>query len=287
MNDKRVADIFESLLGACYRHGGNALALQFLRRAGFDEMIFENDTGVQSRLHIAALSVTDADRASVDVSALEEKLHYSFINKNWLLVALKHPSAHSNVLASQLKFLGDAITDLYVLDRWMMMEHPEKPLSPGDITDLRAAAVMGSSQAAFCLMVDIHKYLIHDSQSLQLHLREYSQRTLPQESISSGAVSFADLTAADAPDPLSAVLEAILGAIFFDSHGLEQVFQFLDRTFKPLFLNAFLDLSQPQLALAPVKQLGEVAARRWCTYLQREYDSSSATSFSASHWWFV
>eukprot|EP01122_Echinamoeba_exundans_P005028 TRINITY_DN1520_c0_g2_i1.p1 TRINITY_DN1520_c0_g2~~TRINITY_DN1520_c0_g2_i1.p1 ORF type:complete len:1474 (-),score=285.28 TRINITY_DN1520_c0_g2_i1:134-4306(-) len=267
INDKRVADIFEALLGACYRHGGSSEALKFLKCAGFEHMLVDVAAEMPQRL-AAAQPLIQPFLRQFDVKELEKKIGYTFKTKEWLLIAFMHPSCKGPILSSQLKFLGDSIIDMYTLDRWMMVETVKKPLSPGDITDLRAAAVMGTSECAFARMLGLHEHVVQQSKNLALHIREYSERSLPA---SDDGLHFSHFAAADPPDALSAVLEALLGAIYIDSGGnLSDVFAILDATFKPMFLQKYLDLNQPQLALAPVKQLSEMSARRWCTYVQRE-----------------
>jgi ribonuclease-3 len=84
----------------------------------------------------------------MDMSALEEKLGYTFKNKQMLADALYH-SSYANEHRSlgiqsneRLEFLGDAVLGLVSAD-FLYREHPDLP--EGDLTRIRAALVCEES----------------------------------------------------------------------------------------------------------------------------------------------
>lgn len=77
-----------------------------------------------------------------DFSAIEEKLAYSFVNKDALIRAFTHGSYTNEnkgcVSYERQEFLGDAFLDL-VISEYLYQKHPEK--NEGEMTVLRAKLV--------------------------------------------------------------------------------------------------------------------------------------------------
>lgn len=126
-----------------------------------------------------------------DFSELETILTYSFQNKELLLLALTHRSAHLRPGEShneRLEFLGDAVLGLAMSD--LLMQHfPEA--SEGDLSKTRASLVNAQVLTTKAVMISLGRWL----------------RLGGGEARSGGR---------EKPSILAAAYEAVLGAVYLD-----------------------------------------------------------------------
>ena len=103
-----------------------------------------------------------------DISALEERIGYSFKNKNILKEALTH-SSYANELKARkqeavcnerLEFLGDSVLSV-VVSEYLFEKFSSNP--EGDLTQRRALLVQSASLAAYSRSIGLgdHLYLGH------------------------------------------------------------------------------------------------------------------------------
>jgi ribonuclease-3 len=97
-----------------------------------------------------------------DLTPLEERVGYSFNNKDLLRQALVHRSylnEHPQFRLDhneRLEFLGDAVLELVVTDH--LYHHYELP--EGELTNLRAAIVRGEMLSAVALELNLEAFLL-------------------------------------------------------------------------------------------------------------------------------
>ncbi len=100
-----------------------------------------------------------------DYTDLENKIGYSFINKDLLTTALTHSSfvnenkgknLEGSIDNERLEFFGDAIIEFYVSD-YLFSKYDSFP--EGDMTKLRAAMVCEKSLAECAKAINLGKYL--------------------------------------------------------------------------------------------------------------------------------
>ena len=92
----------------------------------------------------------------------ENKIKYTFSNKEILLLAFMHSSfaneqkkgKHEN--NERLEFLGDAVLDM-VVSEYMYRMYPQMP--EGELTKLRASVVCEGSLAKLARQLELGKYL--------------------------------------------------------------------------------------------------------------------------------
>ena len=98
-----------------------------------------------------------------DLSKLEEKLNFSFNDKNLLRQAFIHRSyLNENPGAGmshneRLEFLGDAVLELVVTEE-LYSQFPEKP--EGELTTLRAALVNSKMLSDIALQIGMNDFLL-------------------------------------------------------------------------------------------------------------------------------
>ncbi|MBE6573364.1 MAG: ribonuclease III [Ruminococcaceae bacterium] len=140
------------------------------------------------------------------LSGLEEKIGYTFKNKNLLKRALSH-SSYANEMRSKgfevidyerMEYLGDSVLSL-VTSEYLFYNHPEMP--EGELSKVRAAAVCEKALYEFAQTIELGKYLLLGH----------------GEDLNGGRTR---------PSILADVFEAILAAIHLDS-GIPEVKRFL------------------------------------------------------------
>ncbi len=145
-----------------------------------------------------------------DYTDLENKIGYSFINKELLKTALTHSSfvnenkGKDPISASdneRFEFFGDAIIEFYVSE-YLFSKYDTFP--EGDMTKLRAAMVCEKSLAECAKAIDLGKYL-----------------RMGKGEKSSGGDKRASIT--------SDAFEALTAAIYLDSNDSNIVKNFIDK----------------------------------------------------------
>jgi ribonuclease-3 len=127
-----------------------------------------------------------------DFSGLEERIAYTFSDKELLEQAFLHASADAGQSYDRLEFLGDAVLEL-VISEAVFTQKPE--FTEGMLTKSRAALVSEVSLAEAARTLCLSQYLI-----------------LGKGERSSGGM--------DKPSILADVVEAMIGAVYLDG-GLE------------------------------------------------------------------
>jgi ribonuclease-3 len=133
----------------------------------------------------------------MDLTVLENRIGYSFRNRQLLLEALTHPSfAYEQDLETRdnqrLEFLGDAVLQLIVTED-LFAEFPDAP--EGEMTKKRAGLVCEQTLTRIALSIDLGSFL----------------RLGHGESLSGGGAN---------PSNLSDGVEAVLGAVYLEG-GME------------------------------------------------------------------
>lgn len=140
-----------------------------------------------------------------NLKTLEEKLGYTFVNKEWLQRAITHRSVQSRGLKNdyeRLEFLGDAVLDLAVA-QLLLDSYPDA--REGELSKMRAALVNTASLADVARGLELGPYV-----------------RLSRGELASGG--------AERPSILADVLEALMGAIYKEA-GYEASFQCVSRLF--------------------------------------------------------
>jgi endoribonuclease Dicer len=83
------------------------------------------------------------------------------------LLALSHFSYDIFLSLQRLEYLGDAVLD-YLITMHLYKEYPG--MSPGMLTDMRAASVNNDCYARSAIRVQLHKHVLHTSQELHKHI---------------------------------------------------------------------------------------------------------------------
>ena len=102
------------------------------------------------------------EKLEKNIEEFEEKLRYTFKNKELLITALSHSSyanekkkvRHSN---ERLEFLGDSVLSV-VVSKYLFENFRELP--EGELTKIRAALVCEKALFAFAQRIDLGKYIL-------------------------------------------------------------------------------------------------------------------------------
>jgi len=127
-------------------------------------------------------------------SLLENRLNYTFENKQLIIEALTHKSYKKPYNNERLEFLGDAVLDL-IVGEYLFSKFPTS--NEGILSKIRASLV---NESGFTLL------------ARELKLGEYIYLSLAEE----------NNNGRDKPSLLSNAFEAIIGAIYLEA-GLEEV----------------------------------------------------------------
>lgn len=141
---------------------------------------------------------------NTNIKELEEKIGYTFLNSDYLYVALTHSSFSNEMKINKCdnyerqEFLGDAVLEMVSSDH-LYHEHPDMP--EGDLTKLRASMVCEPALANAARSFGLDRYI-------RLGRGEEATGGRAKESI------------------ISDVLEAVIGGIYLDS-GIEAARRFI------------------------------------------------------------
>ncbi|XP_041353083.1 endoribonuclease Dicer-like [Gigantopelta aegis] len=245
--DKSVADCVEALIGCYLTTCGKKAALLFMSWLGLkvlskkakadplkkhegqqvSEFEFEELKCPQSPLLRNVSSTLSMLNHLLDgYEVFEQKIHYTFNDRSYLLQAFTHASYHYNTITDcyqRLEFLGDAILD-YVITRHLY-EDSEK-YSPGILTDLRSALVNNNIFAALAVKWDFHKYFKSISPALFHVIEKFVARQKEKEDEIDIEEEFKEQEDDDEeieeveleiPKALGDIFESVAGAIYLDS----------------------------------------------------------------------
>ncbi len=136
-----------------------------------------------------------------DVNKVEERIKYTFKNKNLLKKALTHRSSVRDKTKSneRLEFLGDAVLELVVTE---FLINNYKTIDEGKLSKIRAASVNTKALASIAKKLELFNYII-------VGKSEKKEGIIYNESI------------------LEDTFEAIVGAIYLDG-GLKKARKFIE-----------------------------------------------------------
>ncbi len=126
------------------------------------------------------------------LSKLEDSLQYKFNDLSLLEIALTHKSFSANNNYQRLEFLGDSVLNI-VITKYLFIKY--KNDKEGELTKKRISLVKGTRLASFARNISLQDYII---------MGEYENST--------GTFNYNSV--------LEDVFEAVLGAIFLDSGGM-------------------------------------------------------------------
>ncbi len=141
----------------------------------------------------------------MNCNLIEEKLGYTFRNKDILIEALTHSSS-GDKSNERLEFLGDSVLDLVISK---MIYLYDNNLSEGDMTLYRSSIVRGSNLAEIARNLDVDKFLIVGRSAENINIRE-------NDSI------------------LENAMEALIGGVFLDG-GYDISYSLIEKVFSNSF----------------------------------------------------
>ena len=134
------------------------------------------------------------EQSFIGAQGLEEKIGYSFVNKDLLKEALTHPSLDHRVTNERhnqrLEFLGDSVLGC-ILAKWLFQKFPG--VTEGDLSRKKSLLAHGKQLAVLGENLAIQKYLMVGK----------------SEKMNSGNIR---------PSVLEDAFEALIGAIYLDSN---------------------------------------------------------------------
>jgi dsRNA-specific ribonuclease len=237
VNEKRLADIIEALLGAVCFDVGTDAALGLLAEFKFIDVTTvaklceRKESSTTETNCIAKGSYPSAfsllvEEQKENLDALENSLGYKFQDRKLALEALSHSSKGHAVSYERLEFLGDALLD-WMLMRYFFQTYTE--YGPELLSEMRAASVNNESLCRIAVELNLHKLLMYDVAYLKAHLDLYIGY-LERPGVKDLPLSEA---AFDGPKALGDTLEALIGAVFIDaSSSIEKTWE----VFKPHLL---------------------------------------------------
>lgn len=223
--DKAIADSVEAIIGCCIKSIGVERSYVVLEMFGILPKTSAYSimmTPLNPRSHVN-VSNRDIDSHLINYQKLEKILDYRFNDRAYLLQALTHQSYPSNQITGcyqKLEFLGDAVLDflitLYIGERCTDMD-------PGKLSDLRSALVNNNTLACICVRYAIHKHILSQSSVLSEIVDKFVDFQNDQNHLVTENVLIAECDDniaeyIDVPKMLGDVFEAIIGAIFMDTH---------------------------------------------------------------------
>lgn len=272
--DKSIADCVESLIGCYLTSCGKKVALRFMSWLGLRVLPQKrlNNKTSSSPADAQPLScpsspllVTEPDSIDhmehllIGFGKLEEKIHYHFKDRSYLLQAFTHASYHYNMVTDcyqRLEFLGDAILD-YVITRHLYEDSCK--YSPGVLTDLRSALVNNNIFAALAVKWDFHKFFKAISPPLFNVIEKFVTRQKERED----EIDLEDeeeegddevKVELEVPKALGDIFESLAGAIYLDSGmSLDTVWRVYYRIMKPQ-----IDKYLKSIPKSPVRELLEM-----------------------------
>lgn len=147
---------------------------------------------------------------------LETALGYTFNDKTILLQAITHSSLFKKHLA-KLEYLGDSFLNLVVLHH-LSKKYPN--LCVGQLTGLHSGVVNNEnlSRIAVKTGLELHNYLLHDSDAMRENIRQFLTECKNRESEGDEALDHAYGSGdVRAPKVLGSLVEALVGAMLMDS----------------------------------------------------------------------
>ncbi|PNY00825.1 endoribonuclease dicer 2-like protein [Trifolium pratense] len=124
-------------------------------------------------------------------------------------------------------------------------------MSPGQLTDMRAASVNNDCYARSAIKVQLHNYVLHASPELHKHI----VATLAKYNELSSSSTFGWESEASFPKVLGDIIESLAGAILVDSgYNKEVVWQSIRPLLEPL-------VTPDTLTIHPIRELIELCQK--------------------------
>jgi dsRNA-specific ribonuclease len=301
-----LADAVEALIGAAYLDGQYENSFECTR-------IFLPEIGAHSIGSSFCPTVLDCDRgnsahfAPTHFALLEELIGYKFRNSTILAEAMTHPSYEQDLAIGsyeRLAFLGSAVLSMVIVES---LYRDKQPLSSNQMHLLRTATINNGFLAFICLETCMEKKYIdiqQSSPSIFTQVRRgrsialwgflrYGRPELAEERsnylekhaetcqrIRQGLISdmnypWQELAKLELNSDLSDIIQALFGAVFYDSSGDMHKCVLLAEKLR--ILPILRQLMQRKVdILHPKTRLQELAREQEVTYLT-EVDSLTDT----------
>ena len=234
ISKKMLADFVEAILGAYCSDDGFETGIRLLDLLGM--------VSQQTRKALPTVLVATDDRKADDFpkptdansaysdrwfDEIEEIISYKFKDRSILKTAFTHRSCRSGTCYERLEFLGDALMD-WLITRYLFNTH--RYLDAGRLSDIRGASVNNDCLSLLSVGLNFHKYLLHNSTSLQQNIDAYLYylNTLKAKggfvgsgmsiSVASMADSYDGGSGFTAPKVLGDLFESVAAAVLVDSN---------------------------------------------------------------------
>lgn len=253
--DKSIADCVEALIGAYLISCGPRGALLFMAWLGIKVLPQEELSGLDGNVKIQYGSLQPPNspllrhvtnpEGQLEIlldgfEKFEQKIHYRFKDRSYLLQALTHASYSPNQLTDcyqRLEFLGDAVLD-YLITRHLYEDWRQH--SPGALTDLRSALVNNTIFASLAVKFGFHQFFRHLSPGLNevidrfVRIQEENGHAISEEYYLIEEEECEEAEDVEVPKALGDVFESVAGAIFLDSGmSLDAVWRVYYRMMRP------------------------------------------------------
>lgn len=242
-SDGTLADIVESLTGACFLSSGFAPAAMFLNHLKvFPDLFFNEVLSYCSTTYRFLYSQSDLQKNQYssffdlipmpsnlfkitenDKNFVEILLKYTFKNTKLLSEAFTHPSLEENRNYERLEFLGDSVMDIIIVSNIFSMGK----FSAEKLTVIKHMLVNNNIFAKLAISLGLHKF-IRACPEVKKEIKIYLKNLIWEENILEFGVY-----SSDPPKVLNDVFEALVGAVLIDSHSLDTTCE----VFAPLLKN--------------------------------------------------
>ncbi|XP_071529845.1 LOW QUALITY PROTEIN: endoribonuclease Dicer [Panulirus ornatus] len=238
LSDKSIADSVEALIGAYLLVCGSETAINFLSELGV--CFFRDESLRKSLFEIPSPQLNNEEWAKTELlnlyyraclDRLEEKIHYEFRDKGYIVQAVTHTSFCQNKVTDcyqRLEFLGDAVLDFLVTGH-VFFHHAT--YTPGQISDLRSYYVKNETLAEVAAKKELHKHLLYFAPKLQTSIDKFLNIMVDEQeerdlSTEDDEVNSEDV---DVPKVLGDLVEAIIGAVYLDSErSIEKAWEVIE-----------------------------------------------------------
>lgn len=256
LSTKILADVVEALIGAAYMDGGMCNAQTLIHRFLPEINFF---TSKISSL-IAPTQRGGSKLVDVESDRLASLLGYTFRDTSLITEAITHPSCeHDKTTQSyqRLEFLGDAVLDIVVVS--VLAAHQD--LSEGKMTQIKHSVVNANLLAFLCMdlttdEISLWRFIRFNGPVIEIALKACIERYQPlreeiRQALTDGLDYPWELFARLRADKfMSDILESTIGAIFVDSHDLDECRAFTERIgllpYLRRLLSAGVDVQHPR-----------------------------------------
>ncbi|CAE6432434.1 unnamed protein product [Rhizoctonia solani] len=238
---KSIADVVEAMIGAALLSEGEKLAFSVAKVLGLDVPKTCDWIDVVSYAPSRPLvNLMERDNDREVLEGVMKIIGVSLDNPELLLQAMQHPSmARCSESYERLEFLGDAVLDMLVVQSFFS---DEEKWSPHNMTLIKSSMVSNRALAIICVESGLHRYLMHDINSLAQSIISFIEEVETRKHIAQTDAQRLKLwSKLVAPKALGDVVESLLGAIYVSSgFSISRVKTVYDRLLKP-FYDRYID----------------------------------------------